>query len=221
MTVRLGKMPRIFPAQADSASMPTIFNSLLNENGYATATVANGEAMDRWLQQNQPDLIILDLMLPGMDGITLCKQLRSQADSQIPVLMLTARDTLSSKLEGFEAGADDYLVKPFEMSELIARIKVLCKRSGHQETMIYTIGDLVVDQGRMSVKRSDKIIDLNPTCFKLLVCLMKNHPNIVKKTEIEFFLWGDTPPESDILKSHIYLLRNKIDKAFIKKLIQY
>lgn len=168
---------------------------------------------------NTYDVIILDLTLPGMDGLTLCRQLRLQAGSSTPVLMLTARDTLPDKLKGFDAGADDYLVKPFEMDELIARVKVLARRNKSNGNTIFKIEDLVVDTAKREVRRSEKRIDLNPSCFKLLVCLLEHHPNIVARSELEFLLWGDMLPGSDALKSHIYLLRKKIDKSFSNKLI--
>ena len=173
------------------------------------------------LAVTQPyDVIILDLMLPGMDGISLCRSLRTQTRSQTPVLMLTARDTLSDKLIGFDAGADDYLVKPFEMDELIARVKALAKRNRTQGAAVLKVNDLAVDTGQRTVRRSDRRIELNPSCFKLLVCLMEHHPNHVPRAELEFHLWGDLLPGSDALKSHIYLLRQKIDKDFPVKLIR-
>lgn len=204
----------------DHADIAENISDCLTTEGCITDFAMDGIGGIHLAVTNSYDVIILDLMLPGMDGITLCKKLREHTGSQIPVLMLTARDTLADKLKGFEAGADDYLVKPFEMDELIARVRALAKRSVVTEASVLQVGDLLVDTAKGSVKRGGKSIELNPSCFKLLVCLMERHPNIVPRSELEFFLWGDMPPGSDALKSHIYLLRRRIDKEYSEKLIQ-
>ena len=166
------------------------------------------------------DVIILDIMLPGMDGITLCKKLREEGGIQIPILMLTARDTLSDKLEGFEAGADDYLIKPFALQELEARIKALTKRAAVSEKMVLRVADLELDTGSMKVSRAGNPIVLNKACLKILQMLMQAYPNVISRNEIENSLWGDMPPGSDSLRSHIYLLRRAIDKPFDKPLLE-
>jgi DNA-binding response OmpR family regulator len=160
------------------------------------------------------DAIILDVMLPGMDGIAFCRKLRKEGKKATPVLMLTARDTLDDKLEGFEAGADDYLVKPFELEELSARIQALVRRSDHAEERLLRIGDLELDLGKMQVQRAGRRIELNRACLKILTMLMQASPNVVSRQEIEHALWGDMPPGSDALRSHIYTLRRAIDKPF-------
>ena len=166
------------------------------------------------------DVIILDIMLPGMDGLTFCKKLREDGEKEIPVLMLTARDTLSDKLKGFEAGADDYLIKPFEMKELSARIQALIRRSVHAKEKLLRVGNLEIDLGKMQVQRAGRSIELNRACLKILAMLMKASPNIVSRKEIEHALWSDMPPDSDALRSHIYTLRKAIDKPFKRHLIQ-
>ena len=166
------------------------------------------------------DVLILDIMLPGMDGITLCNKLREEGGKQTPVLMLTARDTLSDKLEGFKAGADDYLIKPFALQELEARIKALTKRAEIVEKPVLHVADLELDTGSMKVSRSGKPIDLNRACLKILQMLMQAYPNVVPRNEIEDTLWGDMPPGSDSLRSHIYLLRRAIDKPFEQALLE-
>lgn len=204
----------------DHADIAENISDCLTAEGFITDFAMDGIGGIHLAVTHTYDVIILDLMLPGMDGITLCRQLRKQTDAKIPVLMLTARDTLSDKLEGFDAGADDYLVKPFEMDELIARVKALGRRGQTGDSSLFEIEDLVVDQGSKTVRRAGKHIDLTPSCFKLLVCLLEHHPNIVARAELEHILWGDMPPGSDSLKSHIYLLRAKIDKPFTRPLIQ-
>jgi len=166
------------------------------------------------------DILILDIMLPGMDGITLCNKLREAGGKQTPVLMLTARDTLSDKLEGFKAGADDYLIKPFALQELEARIKALTKRAKIVENPVLHVADLELDTGSMKVSRAGKPIDLNRACLKILQMLMQAYPNVVPRNEIEDTLWGDMPPGSDSLRSHIYILRSAIDKPFEQALLE-
>lgn len=166
------------------------------------------------------DCIVLDIMLPGMDGLTFCRKLRKEADDKTPVLMLTARDTLSDKLKGFDAGADDYLVKPFALEELAARIGVLARRKEQAATSRLYVADLVVDIGKRRVQRAGRKIEMNRACLKILIMLMQAHPNVVTRKELAHALWGDAPPGSDALRSHIYALRGAIDKPFKYSLLQ-
>ncbi|MGD8764364.1 MAG: response regulator transcription factor [Desulfobacteraceae bacterium] len=165
------------------------------------------------------DAIILDIMLPGMDGLIFCRKLREEGGKQTPVLMLTARDTLSDKLEGFDAGADDYLVKPFELAELGARIHALVRRADHATPQRLRVADLEIDLGKMLVQRAGRPIELNRACLKILTILMQASPNVVSRKDIEHALWRDMPPGSDALRSHIYALRRAIDKPFNYPLI--
>ncbi len=166
------------------------------------------------------DVIVLDLMLPGMDGLTLCKKYRQEADRQTPILMLTARDTLDDKLTGFETGADDYLVKPFALEELSARITALAKRGLKSQKAGLKVDNLEMDLGTMTVSREGKPIELNRACLTILRILMKAYPNVVKRQDLETALWGDQPPGSDSLRSHLYQLRSKIDKPFASPMMQ-
>lgn len=133
--------------------------------------------------------------------------------------MLTARDTLEDKLTGFETGADDYLVKPFDMEELAARILALSRRSSQAEAPLLSVGDLTFDTATLKVHRQGVDLHLNNTCLTLLRHLMEAAPNVVSRRELERSLWGDTPPGSDALKSHMYTLRRNVDKPFDKALI--
>lgn len=166
------------------------------------------------------DVIVLDIMLPGMDGLTFCRKLRNEANMSTPVLMLTARDTLSDKLEGFDAGADDYLVKPFALEELAARIGVLARRSSQMLPSRLCLADLDVDIAKMQVQRAGRKIELNRACLKILVMLLKAYPNVVTRKQLEQALWGDEPPDSDALRSHIYTLRSAIDRPFKHALLE-
>ncbi len=170
------------------------------------------------LAEQQFDLLVLDIMLPGLDGLTLCKRLRERG-IQTPVLMLTARDALDDKLQGFDAGADDYLVKPFALSELVARLRALEKRR-HSASTVLSVGDLQVDLNARLVRRKDCDIDLNPTCWTLLVTLLRASPAVVSREQLEQAVWGGHAPDTDALRSHLYQLRKAIDKPFDKPLLQ-
>ncbi|WP_366945130.1 response regulator transcription factor [Desulfoluna sp.] len=165
------------------------------------------------------DVIVLDLMLPGMDGLTLCTKLRQEGGKTTPVLMLTARDTLDDKLAGFHTGADDYLVKPFALEELAARVQALTRRLSRSEGSLLQVGNLTLDTATLKVHRQGQNIELNNTCLTLLKILLHASPQVVTRNELERALWGDTPPGSDALRTHMYTLRNKIDKPFASPLI--
>ncbi len=192
----------------------------LSVQGHITDFAMDGISGMHLALTQEFDVIILDLMLPGMDGLTLCKRLREEADSQVPILMLTARDTLDDKLTGFDHGADDYLVKPFDLEELAARIVALSKRTRTLDYNILKVEDLELNLGTMEVKRAGILIELNRSCLTILEILMKAHPNMVTRQSLETALWGDMPPETDSLRSHMYTLRNKIDKPFPTPILQ-
>lgn len=171
--------------------------------------------------QNEYDIILLDLMLPEMDGITVCTKLREEAKIFTPILMLTARDTLDDKVSGLDAGADDYLVKPFEVRELEARVKALLRRKGSMsESEILEVADLKLDTGTLEVTRGDAPIYLSPIGLKILTILLKESPKVVSRNQLEHEIWGDILPDSDTLRSHMYNLRKLVDKPFDTKLLQ-
>jgi DNA-binding response OmpR family regulator len=165
------------------------------------------------------DLIILDLMLPGMDGVTLCKKLRQDAKLSTPVIMLTARDNVDDKLTGFQAGADDYLVKPFSLPELHARVEAVLRRGQAGVQNLLTVGDLTYDTNSLEVTRRGIPLKLSPIGLKLLEKLMKSSPHVVKREILEELLWGEELPGSDSLRSHIHTLRQIIDKPFNSSLL--
>lgn len=165
------------------------------------------------------DAVILDLGLPDIDGITLCRQIRQDAQQLVPVLILTARDTLENKLEGFESGADDYLVKPFSLKELAARIKVLSEHIRRKPASQLQIGDLLLDVDAHKAYRAGKRIDLNPTLFRLLTFLMQNPHRAIPREELKYVVWQDDPPNSDALRTHFYNLRQIVDKPFDRPLL--
>lgn len=167
--------------------------------------------------QQHFDIIILDLNLPGMDGLSVCKELRRN-EIHTPVLMLTARDSLENKLEGFNVGADDYLVKPFDLPELVVRIKALAKRAIPQKQALQ-IADLRLDLSLREAYRQDQLLTLHPIGWELLVALAKASPAPLTRQELEYVVWQDSPPDSDALKSHLYQLRKAINKPFSTALL--
>jgi DNA-binding response OmpR family regulator len=167
------------------------------------------------------DAIILDVMLPGIDGLEICHRLRQDLHLATPILMLTARDQLQDKLSGFQQGADDYLVKPFDMPELEARIIALIRRErGELDDSVYRIHDLSLNTRTMQAVRKDKIIHLSPTCLRILRILMRESPSLVTREQLEHELWGELTPDSDTLRSHLYKLRKAIDKPFEQPLLE-
>jgi DNA-binding response OmpR family regulator len=160
------------------------------------------------------DAIILDLMLPGMDGIRVCKSLRESSRKHVPVLMLTARDLLDDRLAGFNVGADDYIVKPFALSELFARVEAVAWRTTGLRKNLLHIHDLTYDLDSLEVTRAGKRLKLNPTNLVLLEILMRKSPAVVKRREFEQAIWGNNTPDSDSLRTSIYTLRKTIDKSF-------
>ena len=191
----------------------------LEVKGHVSDFASNGVQGLQLALENEYDVIVLDIMMPGMDGLTVCREFRKKAKKHVPILMLTARDTLADKLAGFDSGTDDYLVKPFALEELEARLRVLGARGTRKSSQVLKVGDLQLDAGAMQATRAGIPIDLNRVCLTLLVRLMTASPNVVSRQELEHLLWGDTPPETDSLRSHLYALRKKIDKPFKTSLL--
>jgi DNA-binding response OmpR family regulator len=170
---------------------------------------------------NSYDAIVLDIGLPGADGITVCRRLRHDARLATPIIMLTARDQLQDKLSGFDVGADDYLVKPFDMQELTARLNALLRRrEGRAVTEQYELADLHVDVSAATVTRAGTPIRLSKTQFEILTLLLRESPNVVSRQALERHVWGDEPPDSDALRSHVYNLRKAIDRPYDQELIE-
>lgn len=167
------------------------------------------------------DVILLDLTLPGMDGITLCRRLRTEAENITPVLMLGARDSLEDKIAGLEAGADDYLVKPFALPEMAARVHALARRASISLSLgELQVADLSLDPATFEVSRAGVPIELAPIPLRLLETLMRASPRVVLREELERATWGDAPPDSDALRAHMHILRSAVDKPFGQPLIR-
>lgn len=192
----------------------------LEERGHTTDIAYNGYTALGFALENDYDAIVLDLMLPGIDGLEVCAKLRA-ADRQPPILMLTARDSLEDKLDGFASGADDYLVKPFALLELEARLQALVRRRarGGQGGRRLQVDDLILDTATWQATRAGQPLDLPPIPLKLLQRLLERSPQVVGRVELERCIWGDSPPDSDALRSHLHQLRAIIDKPFARPLL--
>ncbi len=166
------------------------------------------------------DVVVLDWMLPRMDGREVLQRLRNSAHAATPVIMLTARDELPDKIAGFRAGADDYLTKPFALPELEVRIDALLARAaGRGRSRLLEVADLRLDLATLEATRGGKALHLYPACRKLLETLMQASPAAVTREQLEHALWGDEPPDGDMLRSHIYELRRSVDGPFPVKLV--
>ena len=204
----------------DETRMAALIRQGLEEEAYAVDVVGNGaEALD-WVQSVAYDLLILDIMLPGLDGLAVCRDLRAQGYT-MPILMLTARDTLDDKVTGLDSGADDYLVKPFAIQELTARLRALSRRESPSKTAEWVVGDLVLDPATKRARRGARWIDLTAKEYALLETLMR-HPNqVLTRDQIIEHVWDiDFDSESKLIEVYIHALRRKIDDDQAVKLIQ-
>ncbi|TWC32109.1 winged helix family two component transcriptional regulator [Pseudomonas sp. SJZ079] len=191
----------------------------LSLKGYSVDCAQDGLSGLHLAATEHYDLIVLDIMLPGMDGYQLCKRLREDARRDTPIIMLTARDALDDRLQGLNAGADDYLLKPFALSELVARIEAVLRRSLGSRKRQLQVGELLYDLDTLHVSRAGQALKLNPLGLKLLAVLMQKSPAVIRREALEEALWGDDCPDSDSLRSHIHQLRQVLDKPFAKPLL--
>jgi len=203
----------------DNSDIAANLGDYLEDRGHTVDFAADGVTGLHLAVVHEFDAIVLDLNLPGMDGIEVCRKLRNEARKQTPVLMLTARDSLDNKLAGFDSGADDYLIKPFALSELAARIEAVMRRAQGGGRRALQVGDLSYDLDTLEVTREGKLLKLNPVGLKLLAVLMQKSPHVLRREILEEALWGDDCPDSDSLRSHVHQLRQVIDKPFDKPLL--
>jgi len=204
----------------DNRNPSEMMGEYLEARGFGVDYAGDGHDGYRLAVDNSYDVIVLDLMLPRMDGVEVCRRLRHEAKKSTPVLMLTARDTLQDKVIGLDAGADDYLVKPFAIQELEARLRALIRRDRRQVSAeVLKVADLILDTASLRVTRGGKEILLSPIGLRLLTILMREAPRVVTRRDIEREIWGDGLPDSDTLRSHLYNLRKAIDRPFDKPLL--
>lgn len=205
----------------DNPDIVANISDFLSAKGHVVDFAGNGRQAGYLLERQAYDAMVLDLGLPDVDGLEVCRRARlGTRNSGLPILMLTARDTLAHRLEGFEAGADDYLVKPFALSELEARLHALVRRRlGGAAAVELRAGDLVYDTNTLQVRRAGQELQLPPAPRQVLEHLLRNQHRVVPREELERLLWGDDPPDSDALRSHLHKLRSVIDRPFGRPLL--
>jgi DNA-binding response OmpR family regulator len=193
----------------------------LEERGHVLDAAEDGLTGLHLAVRNTYDAIVLDVVLPGMNGITVCRKLREEAGKETPVLMLTARDSVEDRVTGLEAGADDYVIKPFALREVEARLRALVRRAtGKGQLRRLEVADLSFDTGTLKVRRGERDIELPPIPMRILELLMKHSPRVVSRADIEALVWGDSPPDSDALRAHMHVLRSAIDRPGEPPLLQ-
>jgi len=216
---RITKEPQVVRAlfvEDNQALLASVF-AFLDERGFVLDAAPDGPSGLQLASQGNYDVIVLDWMLPRMEGIEVLRRLRAAGDD-VPILMLTARDQLDSKLSGFSAGADDYLPKPFSMDELQARLLALSyRRLGRKQVL--QVGDLTYNLLTQQVVRGDRELKLYAGSRSILEVLMRESPNVVTRERLEFAIWGDDPPDKDMLRTHIYELRRRLDVAGEPKML--
>ncbi len=203
----------------DDASVARFLKQTLDEAGFAALSVGDGPRALALAQTRAYDLILLDVMLPGLDGFEVCRRLRA-ARVTTPILLVTARDTLEDKIAGLDSGADDYIVKPFQIGELLARVRALLRRSGASPTPL-RVADLTLDPAARKVSRGGKTVSLSATEYALLEYLMRNAGRVLTRAMILEHVWEyDFDGNDNVLDVYVSYLRGKIDRGQASPLIQ-
>lgn len=206
----------------DNADLRACIVATFEAHGHRAEGASNGRLGLEQLERMFPDVVVLDLTLPGPDGLRVCELLRARHADRIPVLMLTARDTLADKLRGFAVGADDYLVKPFAGEELVARCQALARRHGQSAadvSHLQHIGSLTIDRSRRIATRGSTALTIPNIPWRILLTLADAWPRTVTRTELLDAVWPDGPPLSDALRSHLHVLRSALDHGFDKPML--
>jgi two-component system response regulator MprA len=209
---------RILIIEDDQAILKLLQRGLGYE-GYIVDTALDGRSGLNLARDHQPDLVILDLMLPGMDGLEVCHRLRT-GGGNLPILMLTAKDAVQDRIQGLDAGADDYMVKPFNLDELLARVRALLRRTQQERIVVLKFADLTLDTGSRQAARGSRLVQLTAKEYELLELFMR-HPKQVLTREVIFDrVWGyDFGGESNVLEVYIRYLRQKLEEAGEPRLI--
>jgi len=203
----------------DEPSAATMLAKGLREESYAVDVAADGETAQSQAFVNDYDLIILDIVLPGKDGFRVCRELRTNGLT-VPVLMLTARDAVEDRVEGLDSGADDYLPKPFDFDELLARVRALLRRKPALYPEVISVGDLSVDTRARQVRRAGQRIDLTAKEYALLEYLARRAGEVVNRADIAEHVWDESyDPFSKVIEVFIQRLRRKVDEGHALKLI--
>jgi DNA-binding response OmpR family regulator len=203
----------------DNADVRANLTEQLEQAGHEVDVALDGRSGLLMALAGEHDVLVLDLGLPRLGGLDVCRKLRAERGAGPLVLMLTARDTLEDKLEGFAAGADDYLVKPFEGAELLVRLQALARRSTRQEPEVLVVDDLRYDMGTLRVERAGRALVLNRVGLRILRELMSASPRVVTRQQLEQVLWDGFSPEGSVLRSHIFALRKSIDLEGLAPLV--
>lgn len=204
----------------DQAELAASIIDFLQSHGHRLDYAADGRQGLNLALDGAYDVILLDLRLPRLDGLEVCRQLRAASQRHVPILMLTARDTLNDKIAGFDAGADDYLTKPFALEELLLRCNALGRRHQLHEDNVLTVGPLTIDRRQRHATREGRALDLHHTPFDILVALAEVHPAVITRSELVDRIWQDEPPASDALATHIYSLRQALDRPFTTPMLK-
>lgn len=203
----------------DERNLNRILAKQLSDNGYTVDACFDGQEALDYIESEPYDAIILDIMMPKMDGLTVLRRIRSH-NIDTPVLFLTARDSIADRVEGLDAGADDYLTKPFAFEELLARVRVLIRKKSGNKTNIYTLADLTMDVNSREVKRGDTDIALSSKEYAILEYMMLNKNIVLSREALERNVWGYSyDGASNMIDVYIRYLRKKIDEDFEPKLI--
>jgi len=210
----------------DDRDLASNLIDFLKLQGYQIDYAADGQTALALLAVKTYALVILDLMLPGVDGMTLCSHIRNQLHSRVPIVMLTAKDGIDTKISAFDIGADDYVIKPAALREIHVRVRALINRSrlpdedeGSNEGTILTVDDLRMDTGTMRIERGGINISLPPVPTRILALLMRHSPNVVHTQALHRELWGEERGDTHAIVVHMHTLRNSIDKPYDRQLI--
>jgi two-component system phosphate regulon response regulator PhoB len=200
----------------DEEPLTTLLRYNLEAEGYEVETVTRGDEADTRLRETAPDLVVLDWMLPGLSGIELCRRLRARPETkQLPVIMLTARGEESERVRGLATGADDYIVKPFSVPELLARIRALLRRASPERvSTVLAIGDIALDREKKRVERSGRPVDLGPTEYRLLEFLMERPGRVFSRAQLLDGVWGsDVYIDERTVDVHVGRLRKVLNRG--------
>ncbi|MDE2816240.1 MAG: response regulator transcription factor [Chloroflexota bacterium] len=194
----------------DDQKITALLHRALSHQGYEVEVAHDGFQALSLVSQNRPDLIVLDILMPGLDGLRVCKRIRQE--STVPILMLTAKDEISDRVVGLDTGADDYLVKPFELEELFARIRALLRRSMSPEDEVLHFADLTLDTSARRAQRNNRMFDLTATEYELLLLFMQSPRRVLPRHYIMEKVWGyDFEGESNVLEVYVGYLRQKLE----------
>jgi DNA-binding response OmpR family regulator len=206
----------------DNAALAANIYDYLEACGHQPDAAPDGESGLALLALNRYDAVVLDWMMPRMDGMAMLARLRNDIGSAIPVIVITAKDQLEHKLHGFMTGADDYVVKPVALAELEIRLRVLVQRAAGAvpAAPVLQVVDLRVDTATLEVTRAGRALAMTPVRRQLLELLMRRAPALVRREELEALIWKDQVPDSDVLRSHMHMLRKTVDGGAQRKLVK-